>query len=442
MRLPARHAGVALAGLAVALIAGLQQPNPQLAARTSQAISTTPETPDDPVLAETVLAAGGRASKLSSFAGASVDAAAGRADIYLTNTDTLTETQIVGDSQRDLIRFHVVPHSFAELSKKQMQIVADLPGLRAAGVDITRSAVSAADSTVFVAVTDLTTAKATLLRAKYGDTITPEMADPRDTVHLAATRLSDVAPWNGGDFIRLAYSYGGSTNVENCTSGPPVLGSTGFTYLLTAGHCDAPGTGAAVVNGYRNTMTGVDFPSSSPPSMGTVTASAYNQSPNYLDSALIKTPSGSSKYIWGGSSTAPTRLTQSGFDSASLLAGLHVCITGAFEGAVCNNLIPNDGHHVNICVNAYDPALGYITTQCSLDSTTNSVVAAGGGDSGAPVYRPQSDGTVHINGTLSSVGAIATCGAYTWRGTVCSPDFYFTDIGAQLNFFNITLKLT
>jgi len=256
---------------------------------------------------------------------------------------------------------HPVLRSYKSLFDLMMRIHKEAPLLRGLGVQLVHETPDAANNVVQLTVTELNDGVVSRLQERYeASAIAVAQEDmPEPSVPLVASRLADIPPWNGGD--RLTYA--GSA----CSSGIPVQANTSSnTYMLTAGHCFPVGAGV---------FNGSNF-------VGNVTYQDWNASLDpRSDSELISTPM--SKYIWRGPLASSYRGTQisGAYDT---LGEYGICASGSFTGEDnCGDKIVG----VNVCGEEGGQGV------CPSDVVQHDgALVAQHGDSGGPVYSPQSGG--------------------------------------------------
>ncbi|WP_283134473.1 trypsin-like serine protease [Rhizohabitans arisaemae] len=201
------------------------------------------------------------------------------------------------------------------------------------------------------------------------------------------TRCDDYAPWYGGVAIRnTAFTFptlcGGTAGRQfNCTAGFAVrLG--GLAYLLTAGHCGAPGNA---------------FSDSTGEAIGSVTHEHVTH-----DIALIRTPGNSLGRIWDGKpGVSDFTKPVIGWRWASY--GQRLCASGTTSGAKCGYQV--DSTYTTIC--GRDVYGGYECYNDLLSARSHSGVSSIAGDSGGPVYELDAD--------VNRVWAVGTVTGRNWN---------------------------
>jgi hypothetical protein len=353
------------------------------------------------------------------YAGVTQDGPAGKLDIYLTSLESAVELDLIANLPPAAMRFHAVTHTESELRALQQRIFADIASLEGLGVTVTQWGPQVSTNRVMVGVDQLTAATAGVINTRYGsDWVTPFDEAPS---YGFASRQSDVAPWNGGDFI--------TNGVGDCTSGPPVVSlSNNQEYLMTAGHCFEVGT---VVRNYMVTRA-----IGSNAIMGTVTDRSFDgMGPGpYLDVEFIKTEysGGSSNLDWGGPPFTAFHAPQVGWTSAQV--GDPVCTSGAYDGELCNLRVTEvgwRGRSNEIYYNSLD----------RIQANDLTKAASGRGDSGAPVFMRVASGLL-IEGIVHGPGGgTVPCPYNTFNGKrQCTNAAYIQDYEAVKNVHNLQLK--
>jgi hypothetical protein len=280
----------------------------------------------------------------------------------------------------------------------------------------------AQSGTEVMRVVDLTAAKKAYLRERFGSDVDVQAASRADIPVLAASsRITDRAPWNGGDFI--------SDRVTNCTSGLPTHNGAGQQFLVTAGHCFAAG---ATVWNYAPAI-GLGAATSST-RIGTVYSRDYRA--GRLDAELI--PAAASSLTWvGGTATTTSRSFAGG--AGPVAAGSNVCVSGAFEGEHCGLIVQSN--RVDQCVNFWDPAAGAYHLSCDVTQAIGpSAQSVGDGDSGGPVYQ-YFGSTPKAVGIITAIGSPSVqCSNWGPPGRKCSGTLYFTDVANILVQWGLTVN--
>jgi len=320
--------------------------------------------------------------------------------VYLTNPAPAVERAFSRIAPAGTLVFRKTPRSMRQLNAIQSSLQGKWRALRASGIEVSEFGSNPATGKEDVGVENLTASQAATLDRLYGAqalhvfNVTPRQADAG---RLAASRIGDTPPFNGGDAIMPA------AHTYNCSTGFGVV-IGGVSRLLTAGHCFTVGTG--VYNG--RWLGGTSYTGSAAP-MGTVTESAYSAD---LDSEVI---SGSgSDLIWTGPIGDPQRATVSGIGDWA--DGDQVCTSGADGGEICGLTV----EQVNYC---FFLSLKYLCHLTRVQGAREIVP----GDSGGPVFRFAG----------SSVEAVGTVSGLDSTGDGVS---YFTGIYAILGQWDASLR--
>ncbi|MEU8207055.1 hypothetical protein [Streptosporangium sp. NPDC049046] len=202
---------------------------------------------------------------------------------------------------------------------------------------------------------------------------------------VPAGRMNDTAPFYGG--MRIV-----SDDGPACTAGWPVTATSNpsFQYLLTAGHC----TGM-----YTNWRNG----------NGSVYIGQTLLERADHDLALIHAQNGVGRHMWdggvvGGWNTSG-EFTKRIVSWDHVYEGQWLCQSGQTSGAVCNYQVVTSGDY------AYCGNDAYGNYECYYDLfRTNQLYGQGsrGGDSGGPVFYPDTAGQVHPVGVTSGSGGGGT----------------------------------
>ncbi|MEU4213995.1 hypothetical protein [Actinoplanes sp. NPDC026623] len=211
----------------------------------------------------------------------------------------------------------------------------------------------------------------------------PQRAGKAVAAATTATRLLDSVPYAGGDRITSIQTISGTQYVVQCTVSVKVLPDSGGDAMLSAGHCGP--TGTVWYQGYYDSgtvyNTGI---------LGSTTTMQWGN--GRLDGELIQ----GSQY--GYFPYAYTTLT--GLESVTGIAvtgtGSKVCTDGSFTGYKCGATITK----YNVCANITEGTTVY--SVCHLDIAGASSQIVQPGDSGGPVFYPNSTTDVALAGTISA----------------------------------------
>lgn len=263
------------------------------------------------------------------------------------------------------------------------------------------------------------------IRAAVGIPVT--FTTERSYPQFAATRLNDTAGYNGGDFMADGLGVG-------CTTGPPVVNSSGNQYILSVAHCFS---NTRLDNEYND-----DFADSKNCLIIHCTwlgeSSHINDSPGYDDALMSGAGVTYSDLDWQNSSPYNPPGTLNGYTNpqeteTTSIVGELVCPSGAYEGMVCNTEV------LYVLESASIPgAVG--SPLINMDRAQNtSTIPVGGGDSGGPVFTTPS-GHLNIEGVIEAHGDAIACKTYTQRGNDCSCTIYYFDFAAQAGLWGVSLK--
>lgn len=232
-------------------------------------------------------------------------------------------------------------------------------------------------------------------------------------------RWIDFPAHRGGAVI----TQGVGTVTGVCTTGFGVTGLNGTaTYMLTAAHC-GEGTWRTGVVRYANGAT-------QQLTVGTTIAGRDTAH----DGQAILTPNKSGPYVYVGDSVNPStgalgsNTTVRVSRAANSFNGELVCNGGAYSGTICGIRVATTGLTI-----VYDPPHNGVGTVTDMvQAETVGTAAGGSGDSGAPIYAINSDGTITARGIQSGVQTGPTydqpCVGYKYTGRVCSSAIVYGEV--------------
>lgn len=357
----------------------------------------------------------------SSFAGVSIDVTQNAVSVYLTAAPT-TELRAAGASYSSsaTISYKTVGYSLQQLTEAQQSLVSQASTLRDQGIVLVEVGPDVWNNTLHVGIVKPTPSQESAVAALVPVPITVEAR--ASTVTPMTTRLNDVAPFNGGNFMSRVVPGG----VGGCTTGVPVYNSsTGEQAMLIAGHCvdftkyiaeyndDYVDSNGCLVEACANLGNSQHIVS-------------FGQ---HWDSALLSTKT-YSRLDWENYQPYNPPGTLNGFTNpqqtyTTSIPGELVCPSGAYEGMVCGSqvlyvrqTIPNACYPQG-CMDVYYMDRAQNTSQ----------IPTGAGDSSAPVFTTPPN-HLNIEGILVYGGDLIPCINYPARGVNCSHTFYYTDIAA------------
>ncbi|MHB1235336.1 MAG: chymotrypsin family serine protease, partial [Microbacteriaceae bacterium] len=257
-----------------------------------------------------------RLAATGNFAGVSFNIANHTATIHIAVTKDLAKNEVsiseLRDTQGWKVLHDVVSRSWADLQTVMDQVRVREPFAAASASTISQWSIDPDTNTVLIGFTTLSASLENMARQAFGSAVSFAKI-PRGI--RMANRLTDYAPFYGGDRLSMA-------NGNGCTSGFKInIGST--ARMLTAGHCDLWGP---VYNGSTY--------------MGEVVAGTHAN--GGWDTATI---SGSyAPYVWNGSvTTTSTHHVDGTFLPPVGMAG--ICTDGSYTGQNCNGqvVVANQG---------------------------------------------------------------------------------------------------
>lgn len=359
----------------------------------------------------------GLSSYRQTYGGLSYSQSGSHLDIHLTKLDPATEQALlaaVPADARSSISFLPTPASEQQLDAVQQAITNDVDFL-AKSEQLTIAAWSPdyIAGKNLISVVNPTMEQVDHLRNRYGPTL---QVDSVPALPTGASRISDRAPWDGGDFL----SDGGS----DCSSGLGMHNPAGQKFMVTAAHCFGLG------NNVYNAAVSLGFSLSSAGRLGSVYARDSRSGGN--DAELIPTYSSNAMWI-GPTSTATLVALDPAY--AWVGQGTPVCMNGAFEGVHCTATTGTEG-----CINLTTSAgTRYVCNEVSVSGSDNQMT--GSGDSGGPVYIK--DGTSdYIVGIASAFNGTVAC--TNWHTQLpnrsCGPTGWYADISAIAQLWSLDVN--
>jgi hypothetical protein len=326
--------------------------------------------------------------------------------VYLTDPAPAVERALRRVAPAGTLVFRKTSHSMRQLNAIQSSLQGKWQSLVKSGIEVGEFGSNPLTGKEDIGVVNLTAGQAARLDRMYGAQalnifdVTPKQAD---AARVAASRIADTPPFNGGDAIVSA-----TQHFNGCTSGFGVV-IGGVPRLLTAAHCYTVGT--TVLNARSLGGTAI---SGSGAAIGTVIESALSSD---LDSEVISAPG--SDLIWTGPIGAPQRAAVSGVGTWAV--GDQVCTSGAYGGEICGLTV----QHVNYCMPLSEfPISFHLFCHLTQVQGPREIV---GGDSGGPVFR--------FSG--SALEAVGTVSGFNASGNGVS---WFTGIYAILGQWGASLR--
>lgn len=362
-----------------------------------------------------------RSLSRSTYAGVSMNVPGQMVTIYLTSAPSARMVAAVnaGRNASGHVRFKVVKYTLAQLTAGQAALTSAVSSLRHEGIKITDWGPDPITNTLHVGLIGPTKATESVIASavRVPLTFTSEKSYPA----MAATRLADVEPWNGGDFM--------ADMKLGCTTGPPVIQtSTGNQYILSVAHCFGNVTGDFMYN--DDSIDSRDCAILTCPYLG---MSSHVDTATGYDAALMS-GSSYSDLDWENSTPYDPPGTLNGYTNPQetytrSVVGELVCPSGAYEGMVCGTKVL----YVNETV-----VIG--RTLYHIDRAQNtSAIPVGGGDSGGPVFTTPPD-HLNIEGIIEARGDAIPCQTYPSRGSECSYTIYYFDFESEAAIWGLALK--
>jgi hypothetical protein len=334
--------------------------------------------------------------------------------VYFAARDPAAETDLTNLVPDTKLEFELRAVTQASQLAAHDALPAALPSLIDAGIDIASFGPDPDSGAERVMVRNGTEQQLSQIRSTLGPAVSAVSVPDTYGAVPDATRISDSAPWNAGDFI--------SNRSKDCTSGIPTHNSAGQPFLVTAAHCFD--LGASVYN-YSSAV-----PLGSARLMGRVAAQDLRD--RYYDAEVVSA-SASNLTFTGPSSTS---LKTSFVGHGNPVPGAVMCTSGAFEGEQCLTVVA-----VNSCLTTSTTGLGRTVCGENYYYSPN-IQSIGQGDSGAPVYSYVSGG-VRAMGlhNLHDPNYTTTCSNWRPQTTrICSGHGWFESIGPILDTWSLAVN--
>jgi hypothetical protein len=295
--------------------------------------------------------------------------------------------------------------------RKKVSLLVSTPSADGSKISVLLSASSddVVGDEIAKAISSVTTVPVSIELMKLGDIGN----EPR----LTATRQNDSTPWYGG--AGIAFPATGSY----CSTGIGVTSiASGLDYVLTAKHCldGLSGSSGTVYDAALDALGGWS------------TVSTRNSSVN--DATLLRPTSGAaSKQIYVGSFSSANSVPITSFGSSTI--GAIYCTDGAMSGQHCNVVVTAKGSNVTI------EGHNFTNVQTASTSAPAGTIAVAGGDSGGPVFLPQSATSNNYKGSIiAGAGALSSCPQLAVPGNPCYGTVFFSsanhvlaDLGMSLH---------
>ncbi len=381
-----------------------------------------------------------KALRMRGYTGIALDAPSRRVDVYgkswASGQLVLLSRSVPGVH----IVVHSVPRDAAELARLMKVATAQLPRLRASGIDIVGWWPDFQTGTIGLRLRHGGSLQIARLSQTLGSHAFTLYSERSKSLPKLMNRITDYPPFFGGDFI--AANNGGQIS-GFCSSAVSVTYSSSgnsFNGELTAGHCSYI---LGVYKSYQwdnyTSTDGRNLTGSGSVHGYTAKATLDQASANYLDAAVIKqTPASGLPTIWTGSPSSSFHRAVHAVADAKV--GDLVCTNGAFEGTVCTGVVQS--YEYDGCqVVSGDP--GYTVCASYEAVAPSGTIVVGGGDSGGSVFQGTPDGGVNAVGVISAGTNELKCVNYAWRNTPandCGHIVVYVDLGAILGWANARLK--
>ena len=326
-----------------------------------------------------------KASRLpgSDIAGASIDVAAGRVDLYRTQPGAALPAGMARAGVT--VDVHAARFSAGQLARAAESLKANRKVLGAKGVVVSAFSIpvtgAGLDVTLLQPGATAKGAPRMLDRAAATATLKATLGNTVATTRTTSTTAKGKAYYSGWRFNDYPSWYGGDRIAQGCTTGFPAV-FNGAMEMMTATHCG--GNGTVFTNGPRSNWTTTY--------MGTVISANTGTDVSVIDVA------GSSNYINVGPAENSSVRAVGSWQSP--VVGSYICQSGSYTGEVCGLRVVDTNQSVCtsyflwICT-AYMGPMADVVNYLGSGS-----YAAGHGDSGGPLYWYDSSGYVRPVGQV------------------------------------------
>lgn len=321
--------------------------------------------------------------KGSDIAGASIDVAAQRVDLYRTKPGAALPAGMARAGVT--VRVHAAKYSAGQLDKAAESLKASRKALGDKGVVVSAFSVpvtgAGLDVTLLQAPASAKGAPKSLGAAAAKAVLTATLGDYVATTRTSSTTETAKPYFSGWRFNDYPSWYGGDRIAQGCTTGFPAL-FNGAMEMMTATHCG--GNGTVFTNGPRSNGT-TSY-------LGTVISANSGTDVSVIDVA------GSSNYINVGPAENSSVRAVGAWQSP--VVGSYICQSGSYTGEVCGLRVVDTNQSVCtsyflwICTAYMGPMADVVNYLGS------GYYAAGHGDSGGPLYWYDSTGYVRPVGQV------------------------------------------
>jgi hypothetical protein len=360
------------------------------------------------------------ASDSSMFGGVVIGPNASDVTVYLTELSQNVEDGV--DEQQTSVTsvipivFALTPTTESQQAELNAQVTQDVIGgyWGSQGVTVRSWYPDAPSGTEIVEALKPTAAQTSAIKARYGSNVqVKSVTGDTGIVRTYASRRSDSAPWNGGDFIS-------NDNGKFCSSGIPVHNGAN-TYIMTAAHCFTNGTNIHNQGEGPNGTFGTNNP------MGSI--SNRDITDGGTDVELQKVSS--SDLLWTGGEGVDDRAIISG--KTANVDGDQVCVDGAYEFEVCGAVI----QHLGVCATEDN---GRVACHLAEAKRSDSTVVAGPGDSGGPLFEFSGSNLQVVGTVVGAYGDSHPCTTVESGGQTCTNGVAYSEINYELDDFSVSVN--
>ena len=302
------------------------------------------------------------------------------------------------------------------LQQQQAIVTANIPVLSSEGVDVNAWGPDITNNTLRVTVYNLNNSATNAILGLVNSSTT-QLISESSPVLESASSTTDSLPWYGGDFLKT-FDYGSELD---CSSGIPVLASSGGTFNITAGHCST-GSGSS----HTVSQNGQGY--------GFVYQRYYCNNCNGDFESVTTYPNSADGFVYTGGPHSSSATPVTG-NATNYEVNSSVCFDGYAMQLAENQAGYNGGSGIpcsiiteaNFCLHGALPNV--VCDQWESDSG-GSVWESARGDSGGPVFRFNSTGVTAM-GSITGVGA---CWTDLLGFTVCHQTYFNTQAAIDFAF--------